>query len=101
MRPAREGRLAMARTPKGMRVLARETATLLGQRTKLRGGEKLAWERWAPLVDALPGVSRWGRSDKAALARVIRAKGGPSEAKYVQLFDRHKKLRAALLRLAE
>ncbi len=55
---------------------------LTGVRT-LRGfsaGERLAWERWSPLVVfAMPGVSRWSLADRRALARVIRAKGGRDE----------------------
>jgi hypothetical protein len=86
---------------RGIRVLAEEVAARLGQKEKLRGSEKLAWERWAPLVDALPGVDRWSRAEKAALTKIIRAKGGRSEADYVALFDQHTRLRGALLRLAE
>ncbi|MHC4846895.1 MAG: hypothetical protein ACYTEG_00395 [Planctomycetota bacterium] len=86
---------------RGIKVLAREVAERLGQKKKLTGGEKLAWERWAPMVDALPGVDKWSKAEKRALAKIMRAKGGRSEAKFVELFDRHTKLRAALLRLAE
>ena len=81
--------------------LTEEVAARLRQKKKLSGGEKLAWERWAPLVDVLPGVDRWSRAEKAALTEIIRAKGGRSEAKYVALFDQHTKLRRALLRLAK
>jgi hypothetical protein len=86
---------------RGLRELSREVAARLGQRAALRGGERLAWERWAPLVDALPGVDRWSPAEKRALAGVIRAKGGRSEAEFVARFDRHAKLRKALLRLAD
>ena len=86
----------------GIATLAGEVAALLGQKLKkLSRGERLAWERWAPLVDVLPGVDRWSTAERKALAKVIRAKGGRSEAKYVQLFDRHRKLRRALLRIAQ
>jgi hypothetical protein len=84
----------------GIRVLAEEVASTLGLEQKLGGGEKLAWERWAPLVDVLPGVDSWSTAEKAALVQVIRAKGGRSEADYVPLFDRHPKLRQALVGLA-
>jgi hypothetical protein len=40
-------------------------------------GERLAWERWAPLVLILPGVRRWSSAQRRALVAVIRAKGGP------------------------
>jgi hypothetical protein len=67
---------------------------------RLSPGERLAWQRWAPLVRLLPGVQRWSADEKAALVRVIRAKGGRSEADFSVLFDRHPKLRHAVLALA-
>jgi hypothetical protein len=83
------------------RVLEREAAGLLGVRS-LRGwssGERLAWQRWAPLVMTLQGVVRWSPADRAALAAVIRAKGGRRESDFVLAFDRHLPLRKALRRL--
>lgn len=84
------------------RVLAecrRETMKLTGVRS-LRGfsaGERLAWQRWSPLVVfALPGVSRWSLADRRALARVIRAKGGRDESEFIARFAAHPKLERAL-----
>jgi len=88
---------------KASKLLAREAAALLGVRT-FRGwstGEKDAWQRWAPLVMALPGVPRWSRDDRTALAGVIRAKGGRRESDFVRSFDRHRPLRNALRRLID
>ena len=85
---------------RGVRTCAREAAALLGLRrgvSSLPVGERTAWERWAPLVLALPGVESWSRADRALLAKIMRAKGGRRESDFVQLFDRHKKLRKALL----
>ena len=48
----------------------------------------------------LPGVERWSRGEKTALIRVIRAKGGRRESDFVRLFDRHRRLRRAILKLA-
>ena len=84
------------------RVLAecsRETMRLTGVRS-LRGfsaGERLAWQRWSPLVVfALPGVSRWSLADRRALALVIRGKGGRDEGDYLARFAAHPKLERAL-----
>lgn len=87
---------------KATRVCAEDAARLLGVRSFARftPGERLAWERWSPLMLALPGVERWTREDKRALARVARAKGGRRESDFVRLFDAHRKLRRALLKLA-
>jgi hypothetical protein len=81
---------------------AREARARLGEpaRAPRGAGEKLAWERWAPVVLLLPGVERWTRAEKKALAAVIRAKGGRSESAFVARFDAHRRLRAALVRLA-
>jgi hypothetical protein len=63
-------------------------------------GERLAWERWAPLVQVLPGLSEWTPKQKRDLVAVIRAKAAPRETEFVQRFDRHGPLRAALQSLA-
>ena len=66
----------------------------------LRGcsvGERLAWERWSPLVVfALPGASRWSLADRRALARVISAKGGRDEGEFIARFAAHPKLQQSL-----
>ena len=62
-------------------------------------GERQALLRWAPLV-LLVGAARWPAADRRALVAVIRAKGGVRESDFVALFDRHRRLRAAITRLA-
>jgi hypothetical protein len=86
----------------GLEVCAAEASELLGLRdpSKLSRGERLAFSRWAPVALALPGVERWSTSERRALLEVIRAKGGERESDFVRSFDRHAKLRRALLRLA-
>lgn len=77
----------------------RETMRLTGVRSLdgFSAGERLAWERWSPLVVfALPRVSRWSRAERRALARVIRAKGGRDEGEFVARFAAHPKLERAL-----
>ena len=64
-------------------------------------GERLAWRRWSPLILTLPHVERWSREEKLAMAEVARSKGGQRESDYVRLFDAYRKLRRALLKLAE
>jgi hypothetical protein len=78
---------------------SRESMRLTGVRS-LRGfsaGERLAWQRWSPLVVfALPGVSRWSQAERRDLARVIRAKGGRDENEFIARFAAHPKLERAL-----
>jgi hypothetical protein len=85
------------------RVLSREAAKMLGLRSVggLSRDERLAWERWAPLVMSLPGAADWSAADKRDLIRVIRAKGGRRETDFVRLLDLHGPLRKALLALAK
>jgi len=87
----------------GVRTCSREAARMLGVRSMKRWsrGERLWWDRWSPLVMVLPGVERWSTANKRALVQVVRAKGGRRESDYVRLFDRHRRLRAAVLRLAQ
>jgi hypothetical protein len=87
----------------GMRACAREAATLLGVRSVAgwTSGERLAWERWSPLVLTLRGVGSWSIDERRALVRVVRAKGGRRESDFVRLFDAHRPLRRAVAGLAE
>jgi hypothetical protein len=87
---------------RGIRTCSREAARLLGVRSlrSFSAGERLAWERWSPLVMVLPGIGRWSPEARRALVDVIRAKGGKRESRFVDLFDRHRSLRNAILRLS-
>jgi len=83
------------------RVCPGEAANLLGvPRIGSSLGERLARERWAPLVLVLPGIGRWPAEDRQELAAVIDAKGGQCERDYVLRFDHHRRLRSALRNLA-
>jgi hypothetical protein len=85
------------------RELAAEAASLLSLRSlgRLPAGERLAWRRWAPLVCSLPGIERWSAAERASLAEVVRTKGGVRESDFVARFDRHRRLRLAIRRIAE
>ena len=79
-----------------------EAAELLGVRSfsGWSSGERAWWRRWAPLVLLLPGVARWSSGERRRLTAVIRAKGGVREDEFVRRFDAHRRLRAAIRRLA-
>lgn len=84
------------------RVCVREAAELVGLRS-FRGfsrHERLAWERWSPLILTPGSVGRWSEVHKRALVEIVRAKGGRRELDFVARFDRHRPLRKAVLRLA-
>ncbi len=83
------------------RVLADEAAEKLGAGAWRRwpAGERLAWERWAPLLALLGDTGAWPGDERAALVATVRAKGGPRESDYVARFDAHPRLPAAVARL--
>jgi hypothetical protein len=60
-------------------------------------GERIWWRRWAPLLDALPGLDRWSAAERRALVGIVRAKGGRREHDFARLFDAHPRLRSALV----
>jgi len=62
---------------------------------------RIAWERWSPVILSLPGVARWSPANKRALIEVVNAKGGRHESDFVILFDKHKLLRSAILKLSK
>ena len=52
---------------------------------------------WRPLIESLPGIGRWTRSEVRALTELLRAKTSGRESDYVRLFNAHPKLGRALL----
>jgi len=88
---------------RGIQTCSKEAGRLLGigDVRRFPAGERIAWERWSPLVLLLPGVERWSLAERRALAAVVRAKGGRRESDFVRRFDRHGKLRRGILELAE
>jgi hypothetical protein len=92
-----------ARTEDGNRQTQTEEAARQVQKMlrvpHLRGwsrGERLALERWAPLLANAKTVSKWSNRDKRGMVDIIRAKGGRSERDFILLCNQHPKLRRAL-----
>jgi len=48
----------------------------------------------------LPGVERWSAAERTALVACVRGKAGRRESDFVLRLDAHRKLRAALRRIA-
>jgi len=61
--------------------------------------ERTAFERLSLLIALIPDLPRWAVADRRRLMDVMRAKGGPSEARYVRLLDGHRRLRESLAAL--
>jgi hypothetical protein len=61
--------------------------------------ERQAVPNLALALALIPNLGLWPDSQKAALARIIRAKAGSDELRYVHLLQRHARLREAILKL--
>jgi hypothetical protein len=87
---------------RGIETCSREVTRLLGVQSQkdFNAGERLAWRRWSPLVLILPGIEKWNDAERRDLAEVVRAKGGRRESDFVRLFDGHRKLRRAIVKLS-
>lgn len=89
-----------AERERATRVLSSEIEALLGSGPwrELPPEERLACERWAPLVAAFAEdglLDAFDAADRAALFEVMRAKGGRRESDFVLRCDAHAKLRDA------
>jgi hypothetical protein len=62
--------------------------------------EQEAFRRWSVMVELFPDLDQWSSSEKRALVRIMRAKGGRHEAHFVQLSNRHRRLRENIHQLA-
>jgi hypothetical protein len=58
--------------------------------------ERRAFEQLSLILALIPDLDRWPAAERHRLVQVLRAKGGPSEARYVRLLDGHRGLRRSL-----
>jgi len=61
--------------------------------------ERTSFENFALALDLIPDLSSWTPDEKQALVRIIRAKTKRDEMFYLQLMQRHARLRKGLLKL--
>ncbi len=77
-----------------------KVAQELGIRAKEWGEVELsALTDFAVVLELVPEFSRWSDSECLDLVKVIRAKAGPDEARYLKLMQRHRRLRGAMIKL--
>lgn len=96
----------VARVFRGDRGAARREASMrvaralgLPRRLPWPDSERRAFEQLSLLMALIPGLERWPAADRHRLVQVLRAKGGPSEARYMRLLDGHQRLRRSLAAL--
>jgi hypothetical protein len=61
--------------------------------------ERRAFENLALVLSLIPNLSRWTKDEKQAVTRIIRAKAGAQESRYLRLLQKHEKLRKEIIRL--
>jgi uncharacterized protein YceH (UPF0502 family) len=66
---------------------------------KLSAREQAAFADFAMVLSLVPELEHWPSDDKSALHAIIAAKAGRTEQRYMQLLQKHARLRAAMLRL--
>lgn len=62
--------------------------------------ERSAFDNLAQVLALIPELARWTDAEKKAVARIIRAKTGADEARYLKLLQRHTRLRDAIRKIA-
>jgi hypothetical protein len=61
--------------------------------------ETRALSDWALVLSLIPDLSSWSDDEKGALAKIVRAKAGAQETRYLSLLQKHSRLREAIIRL--
>lgn len=64
----------------------------------LRGDPK-ALSDFAVVLDLVPNLSHWSVAEKQEMVRIIQAKAGVDETRYLNLMQKHPRFRAALIKL--
>jgi hypothetical protein len=64
-----------------------------------RESELNALNDLALVLALIPDLDRWSESEKETLLRIIRAKGGADEGRYLKLLQQHPRLRAEVIKL--
>jgi hypothetical protein len=75
-------------------------ARLLGEKvSSLRPQQQASFENFGLVLSLVPSLSSWGREEKRALLKIIRAKSAANEMRYARLLQKHRRLREAMLEL--
>jgi hypothetical protein len=61
--------------------------------------ERRAFSDFALMLALIRNLPRWSKEEKRAIARIIKAKAGTEESRYVRLLQTHSKLRDEVIRI--
>ena len=64
-----------------------------------KASDRMVFENFAYVMMIVQDLPRWRLAEKRSLLAIIRAKAGPSETRYLQLLQKHERLREALLKV--
>jgi hypothetical protein len=70
--------------------------------SKILGVARDTFEEFADLALVLfmiPDLRSWSSDDKQLLVKIVRAKSGPEEVRFLKLMQRHDRLRREMIRL--
>ncbi|MCA1564102.1 MAG: hypothetical protein LC803_00320 [Acidobacteria bacterium] len=79
--------------------LAEVTRALDARGAKLNAAERRAFSNFALVLALVPGLARWTGVEKRDALRIMRAKAGADETRYLRLLRRHARLRRAIIAL--
>jgi hypothetical protein len=82
------------------RASVEQVARALGLRTSdWKESERRAFEDLALVLALIPDLGRWTEDEKRDVVRIVRAKAGADESRYVRLLLRHTKLRDCVIKI--
>lgn len=61
--------------------------------------ERRTFANFATVLALVPGIGRWSADEKDELTRILRAKSGVHESRYLLLMQKHRRLREAIISL--
>jgi len=62
--------------------------------------EITGFKRLAPIIANIPDFNAWTKNEKAAMARIIQAKGTVRERDFVRLAQKHNRFKEAIEKMA-
>jgi hypothetical protein len=82
------------------RASVERVARALGVRVEdWKDREQLAFADFAVVLALIPDLARWTTAEKRDAVRIIRAKAGADESRYVRLLQRHSRLRDEVIKI--
>jgi hypothetical protein len=64
-----------------------------------KGAEQTAFADLALVLSLIPDLARWNEEEKMDVVKIVRAKAGADESKYLRLLQRHSRLRDWIIKI--